>query len=194
MNCNSVCWFLLLICITAFAEEDSLAQDGSNDVDKNSIEIASVPKKSPAIAIGKVLKKALGSLKFPSKATAELIGRMLTRTLSSFEFPGDLALSSSALHLMAAAGAALLGVVALLGVATLLLPVFGLRACQLVGSCDQQPAYSPAQPYEAYSAATFNQPAYPEYQQRSLDYVGPILEALSSAYDKYDKMSVKEKQ
>ena len=83
----------------------------------------------------------------------------------SFCAIGDMSLPSNMLQLVTAAGALVLGVVGVAVVASLILPLFGVRLCHLVGTCDHlsTTAYSGTgvgHNYDAYTTAgTFNQPS-----------------------------------
>ncbi|XP_039297853.1 uncharacterized protein LOC111056946 [Nilaparvata lugens] len=85
------------------------------------------------------------------------------------------------------------GVLALSALAAMIMPMFGLRLCSLIGTCDAvYPATSYASGYSNDAAyAGYGQAMYSpsSYQKRSIEYIGPILKALSSAYDKYGKAS-----
>ncbi|RZF39865.1 hypothetical protein LSTR_LSTR014164 [Laodelphax striatellus] len=86
------------------------------------------------------------------------------------------------------------GVLALSAIAAMVMPMFGLRFCSLIGTCDGiYPAASYASGYanDAAYAGGYGQAMYSpsSYQKRSIEYIGPILKALSSAYDKYGKAS-----
>ena len=82
----------------------------------------------------------------------------------SFCAIGDMSLPANMLQLVTAAGALVLGVVGVAVVASLILPLFGVRLCHLVGTCDHlsTTAYSGTgvgHNYDAYTTAgTFNQP------------------------------------
>ncbi|XP_046409149.1 uncharacterized protein LOC124174057 isoform X2 [Ischnura elegans] len=112
------------------------------------------------------------------------------------------------------AGAAALGVAGLALVAYLILYMFGVKRCHLLGTCDALAAatahftnpppphvtaghYSSqmdTSPYGAYAPQQpqTNPPATYQHEgnsfnKRSLEYVGPVLRSLASAYDKYEK-------
>lgn len=81
------------------------------------------------------------------------------------------------MHMVATAGAVILGVIAVALVLALVLPLFGVKLCYLLGTCDHitfiSPAGGVAQGYDAYSnTATFNNPnpayASTSYQRRSV--------------------------
>ncbi|XKL69088.1 hypothetical protein PGB90_006857 [Kerria lacca] len=83
-------------------------------------------------------------------------------------------------------------------VAWLLSPVLGYRLCTILGNCETEVvSYS-----NGGNLQNFMQPnAFPNvyntydsaynggYQKRSLNYVGPILKTLASAYEKYEQSS-----
>ncbi|KAK7867888.1 hypothetical protein R5R35_002813 [Gryllus longicercus] len=129
-------------------------------------------------------------------------------TVSAIQLPGDFSLSNNFVSGLVTAGAVVLGVLGVAAVLAILLPLFGVKLCYLTGTCDPlgpQGVFVASQPlpaapagsphaYDAYNAAAYNNAAsagYPStsYQRslnsRSLEYVGPILKALSTAYDKY---------
>ena len=76
-----------------------------------------------------------------------------------------MSLPANMLQLVTAAGALVLGFVGVAIVASLILPLFGVRLCHLVGTCDNlsTTAYSGTgvgHNYDAYTTAgTFNQPS-----------------------------------
>ncbi|XKL62260.1 hypothetical protein PGB90_002093 [Kerria lacca] len=90
------------------------------------------------------------------------------------------------------------GLVILGGLAWLLAPIFGYRICTLLGNCEvpsithstggnlQDPSHTNSfsdtynTPYVSYA---------PGYRKRSLNYIGPILKTLASAYEKYELTS-----
>ncbi|XP_069686127.1 uncharacterized protein [Periplaneta americana] len=124
-------------------------------------------------------------------------------SLSSIRLPNDMSLPANMLQLITAAGALVLGFVGVAVVLSLVLPVFGVRLCHILGTCDtySTTAYSSGigPSYDAYgTTGTYNQPtlsyASNAFQKRSLEYVGPILKALSAAYDKYAVPIVKKKE
>ncbi|PNF29195.1 hypothetical protein B7P43_G10786 [Cryptotermes secundus] len=125
-------------------------------------------------------------------------------SLSSIRLPNDMSLPANMLQLVTAAGALVLGFIGVAVVLSLILPLFGVRFCNLVGTCEHftTTAYSGTgmgHNYDAYSTAgTYNQPslsyATNNFQKRSLEYVGPILKALSAAYDKYAVPLIKKKE
>ncbi|CAB3359920.1 Hypothetical predicted protein [Cloeon dipterum] len=122
---------------------------------------------------------------------------------------GDVSLSgTSLLHGFLVGSFALFAVVGLATVLTLILPWFGLRkvidnwSCALTGSCGydpyngnqlaydhyqnyQQPAPTAYQQQQTAAAAGYSANPSPTYHQRSSDLLNPILQALSSAYERY---------
>ncbi|XP_050430960.1 uncharacterized protein LOC126839608 [Adelges cooleyi] len=79
-------------------------------------------------------------------------------------------------------GAVAVGVVVLLAIAAVIGPLFGYRLCQIFNTCDVVAAQSfNSDGYSDYASASL----YSPYQKRSIEYVGPILQALNSAYAKY---------
>ncbi|XP_050537106.1 uncharacterized protein LOC126903135 [Daktulosphaira vitifoliae] len=84
---------------------------------------------------------------------------------------------------LATGGAVVVGIVVLLAIAAVVSPLFGYRLCQIFSTCDAATtgtAFS-GDGYSGYATA----PSYSTYQKRSIEYVGPILQALNSAYEKY---------
>lgn len=77
----------------------------------------------------------------------------------------DMSLPANMLQLVTAAGALVLGFIGVAVVLSLILPLFGVRFCNLVGTCDHftTTAYSGTgmgHNYDAYSTAgTYNQPS-----------------------------------
>ncbi|KAJ9597691.1 hypothetical protein L9F63_011457 [Diploptera punctata] len=116
---------------------------------------------------------------------------------NSIKLPGDLSLPSNMIQLVVAAGALVLGVVGVAIILSLVLPLFGVRICNFLGTCESFTTTAYAGPtYDTYNTAgTYNQPLYGNtaFQKRSLEYVGPILKALSTAYDKYALPIIKKK-
>ncbi|XP_050435623.1 uncharacterized protein LOC126842625 [Adelges cooleyi] len=83
---------------------------------------------------------------------------------------------------LATGGAVVIGVVVLLAIAAVVSPLFGYRLCQIFSTCDAATGQSfSGDGYSGYASA----PSYSTYQKRSIEYVGPILQALNSAYEKY---------
>jgi hypothetical protein len=82
---------------------------------------------------------------------------------------GDMSLPANMLQLVTAAGALVLGFVGVAVVASLILPLFGVRLCHFVGNCDNlsTTAYSgtgAGNNYDAYTTAgTFNHPSSLNY-------------------------------
>lgn len=77
----------------------------------------------------------------------------------------DMSLPANMLQLVTAAGALVLGFIGVAVVLSLILPLFGVRFCHLVGTCDHfgTTAYSGSgvgHNYDAYgTAGTYNQPS-----------------------------------
>jgi len=72
-----------------------------------------------------------------------------------------MSLPANMLQLVTAAGALVLGFIGVAVVLSLVLPLFGIRFCHLVGTCDHlsTTAYS-GHNYDAYSTAgSYNQPS-----------------------------------
>ncbi|PSN32991.1 hypothetical protein C0J52_21123 [Blattella germanica] len=115
------------------------------------------------------------------------------------KLPGDVSLPANMLQLVTAAGALVLGFVGVAVILSLVMPLFGIRLCHLLGTCDNfasaTTAYS-GHNYDYSTAGTYSQPLYSNtaFQKRSLEYVGPILKALSAAYDKYAVPIIKKKE
>ncbi|XP_025425634.1 uncharacterized protein LOC112694395 isoform X2 [Sipha flava] len=80
---------------------------------------------------------------------------------------------------LAAGGVVIVGAVALLAIAAVISPWFGYRLCHIFSTCE----VPPSTPGDNFSGFSSNM--YPQYRKRSIEYVGPILQALNSAYEKY---------
>ncbi|XP_049794861.1 uncharacterized protein LOC126209727 [Schistocerca nitens] len=137
--------------------------------------------------------------------TAEDDSEPLDRhSLPVMNLPEDL--PANVMYFLASAGAIILAVLVIAAILSLILPLFGIKLCYLLGTCEHvtyfsQPLGAVGTQYDAYAnGGTFNNPvpstAYSSsaYQKRSLEYVGPILKALSAAYEKYAVPLVKKKE
>ncbi|XP_047005001.1 uncharacterized protein LOC124623558 isoform X1 [Schistocerca americana] len=162
-----VFYVILLLCISASSYADDTAEDDSEPLDRHSLPVMNLP-----------------------------VG---LRTVTE-DLPANV------MYFLASAGAIILAVLVIGAILSLILPLFGIKLCYLLGTCEHvtyfsQPLGAVGTQYDAYAnGATFNNPvpstAYSSsaYQKRSLEYVGPILKALSAAYEKYAVPLVKKKE
>ncbi|XP_075211050.1 uncharacterized protein LOC142318345 isoform X2 [Lycorma delicatula] len=102
----------------------------------------------------------------------------------------DVSNNGNLIALLSNGGIAAVGLLSFAAVVMVILQLFGFRWCSILGSCGdlhQNGYYGDGYNSGGYSQSSYYTPS--TYQKRSLEYIGPILKALSSAYDKYGKVN-----
>ncbi|KAK3912623.1 Chromo domain-containing protein 1 [Frankliniella fusca] len=82
-----------------------------------------------------------------------------TAPLTALQLPSSLNLSHNMVQTLAVAGAVVVGLVGAAAVLALVLPMFGIRLCYLLGTCDSYAAHAYLAP-AAYDAYAYSQPVY----------------------------------
>uniref|UniRef100_A0A1B6C526 Uncharacterized protein n=2 Tax=Clastoptera arizonana TaxID=38151 RepID=A0A1B6C526_9HEMI len=102
----------------------------------------------------------------------------------------DLYLPNNVLAMLATGGSVTAGAMLVAALGVLILQTFGIRFCQVMGNCESpNHGYSANLLHEGFGSTHQQAPSYPSsptaFQMRSLEYAGPVLSALKTAYDKY---------
>ncbi|XP_054266902.1 uncharacterized protein LOC128989070 [Macrosteles quadrilineatus] len=126
-------------------------------------------------------------------AAADKVDKTQVATTTTSPATNEYGIPHNLMQIISSGGTVVLGVVVLAAIAALIMPMFNLRLCQVLGNCDTYAGAASGYSSNLYQNDVYGQypqASYPTpntYQKRSVEYMGPVLQMLKTAYDKYSQ-------